>query len=352
MGCGPAGAARQRARAATCLSAAAVMRASRPGTALFQTSFSPAVSKRRKSARFAVARRAPSWIAAAAIRQAESERRRRPESLKRRAAIPACSKVRSRWPSTTCRASSVSAGSIGPHKNSAHAMVLTTTGSSGCGLQKSSLRRSLVQHADQETCVQVDHRDSLESRRKDALRISFAWCSQPARSTPRAATDFWSARRACNLASAGDDCRSASLRIALRSASDFETFQRRANPSSVRTVPTSREYVDLIVMTAMPFTVWPYQAVRRIVAILRPPSPDCRPTRFESPPAALRCLSTEPRSLVLDPGRAHGPLFAMMPPDPARDDWDVMCPAGLAACGGTRVSAEAGEAQFSRWGSG
>ena len=56
----------------------------------------------------------------------------------------------------------------------------------------------------------------------------------------------------------------------------------------------------------------------------------------------IRCR--EPRSLVLDPGRAHGPLFAMMPPDPARDDWDVMCPAGLAACGGTRVSAKAGEA--------
>ena len=205
------------------------MRASRPGAGLFQTSFSPAVSKRRKSARFAVARRAPSWIAAAAIRQSESERRRRPDSFERRAAIPACSKVRSRWPSTTCRASSVSAGSIGPHKNSAHAMVLTTTGSSGCGLQKSSLRRSLVQHADQETCVQVDHRDSLESRRKDALRISFAWCSQPARSTPRAATDFWSARRACNLASAGDGCRSASLRIALRSA------------SALRDVPAARQ---------------------------------------------------------------------------------------------------------------
>ena len=320
MGCGPAGAARQRARAARCLWAAAVVRASRPGTALFQTSFSPAVAKRRKSARFAVARRAPSWIAAAAIRQSESERRRRPESLKRRAAIPACSKVRSRWPSTTWRASSVSAGSIGPHKNSAQAMVLTTTGSSGCGLQKSSLRRSLVQHADQETCVQVDHRDSLESRRKDALRISFAWCSQPSRSTPRAATDFWSARRACKLASAGDGCCSASLRIALRSASDFETFQRRANPSSVRTVPTSREYVDLIVMTAMPFTVWPYQAVRRIVAVLRPRSPDCRPTRFESPPfrAALRCVSREPRSLVLGPGLERGQLFAMMPLDPAR----------------------------------
>ena len=189
-----------------------------------------------------------------------------------------------------------------------------------CGLQKSSLRRSLLQHADQEACVQVDHRDSLESRRKDALRISFAWCSQPSRSTPRAATDFWSARRACNLASAGDGCRSASLRIALRSASDFETFQRRANPSSMRTVPTSREYVDLIVMTAIPFNIWPYQAVRRIVAVLRPRSPDCRPTRFESPPfrAALRCLSREPRSLVLGPGLERGQLFAMMPPDPAR----------------------------------
>ena len=97
----------------------------------FQTSFSPAVANRRKSARLAVARRAPSWIAAAAIRQSESERRRRPDSLKRRAAIPACSKVRSRWPSATCRASSLSAGSIGPHKNSAQAMVLTTTGSLG-----------------------------------------------------------------------------------------------------------------------------------------------------------------------------------------------------------------------------
>ena len=201
----PAGAARQRARAAACLWAAAVVRALtacgkthaafdrrsipaeplrfapfcvafrskytryssltrlvsraphrprrsrgfhhrllRPGAGLFQTSFSPAVAKRRKSATFAVARRAPSWIAAAAMRQSESKRRRRPESFERRAAIPACSKVRSRWPSTTCRASSVSAGSIGPHQNSAQAMVLTTTGSSGCGLQKSSIRRSLV----------------------------------------------------------------------------------------------------------------------------------------------------------------------------------------------------------------
>ena len=283
MGCGPAGAARQRARAATCLWAAAVVRASRPGTALFQTSFSPAVSKRRKSARFAVARRAPSWIAAAAIRQSESERRRRPESLKRRAAIPACSKVRSRWPSTTCRASSVSAGSIGPHKNSAQAMVLTTTGSSGCGLQKSSLRRSLVQHADQETCVQVDHRDSLESRRKDALRISFAWCSQPARSTPRAATDFWSARRACNLASAGDDCRSASLRIALRSASALrdvpatrQPFQRADGANVEGICGLDRHDSHALHCMAIP-------AVRRIVAVLRPPSPDCRPTRFESP---------------------------------------------------------------------
>ena len=64
----------------------------------------------------------------------------------------------------------------------------------------------------------------------------------------------------------------------------------------------------------------------------------CEATNVGAP----RCR--EARPLVLDPGRAHGPLFAMMPPDPARDDWDVMCPAGLAACGGTRVSAEAGEA--------
>ena len=59
-------------------------------------------------------------------------------------------------------------------------------------------------------------------------------------------------------ASARDGCRSASLRIALRSASDFETFQRRASPSRARTVPTSREYVDLIVMVAIAGSIRPY----------------------------------------------------------------------------------------------
>ena len=250
-----------------------------------------------------------------AIRQSESERRRRPESLERRAASrvfesEVAMAVHDLQSEFCLRRFDRAAQGFGPSDGA--------DGSSGCGLQKSSIRRS-VQHADQETCVQVDHRDSLESRRKDALRISFAWCSQPARSTPRAATDFWSARRAC-IASAGDGCRSASLRIALRSASDFETFQRRANPSSVRTVPTSREYVDLIVMTAMPFTVWPYQAVRRIVAIL-PPRSACGQL------ASSRRLSAPPYDVY--PGAVPCPRwagtrpFAMMPPDPARVGRDV-----------------------------
>ena len=109
---------------------------SRPTVALLYASFSPALAKRRKSERFAVAKRAPSWIAAAAIRQSESELLRRPDSLKRRAAIPACSKVRSRWPSTIRKASSSSAGSIGPHRNSVQATALTTTGSSGAAASR------------------------------------------------------------------------------------------------------------------------------------------------------------------------------------------------------------------------
>lgn len=116
--------------------------------------------------------------------------------------------------------------------------------------QNSRLRRSAFQHVDRKTRVQVDHRGSSVSRPTDALRISRASCSHASKSTSRAAMDSWSARKACNLASARDACRSDSLRIALRSASHFETFQRRANLSSVRTVPTSSEYVDLIVMKA------------------------------------------------------------------------------------------------------
>ena len=156
----------------------------------------------------------------------------------------------------------ISAGSIGPHRNSAQAMALTTTGSSGSAASKKpSLQRSALQHADQKT---RDHLGSSESRRKDGLLISCAWCSHTSKSTSRAATDSWSALRARNLAAARDSCRSDSLRIALRSASDFETFQRRANPSSAWTVPASSEYVHFIVMTAILPIIGPPAAERRI----------------------------------------------------------------------------------------
>ena len=46
-------------------------------------------------------------------------------------------------------------------------------------------------------------------------------------------------------------CRLASLRMARRSASDFDTCQRRARSSSARTDSTSSEYVDLMVGVAM-----------------------------------------------------------------------------------------------------
>ena len=84
----------------------------------------PVVANRRKSAVLAVAMDAPSASAAAAIIQSINDPRRLPDALNKRAAIKACSDVKSRPCPTISAIHSISDGASGPHSNSAQATVL------------------------------------------------------------------------------------------------------------------------------------------------------------------------------------------------------------------------------------
>ena len=140
----------------------------------------PEVLKRRKSATFAVARDAPSASAAAAIMQSTNDPRRLPDSLNKRAAITACSGVKSRRCPTISSANSISemsewaAQQLCPG-NGAHAQGLARPLSSPAVLRSSS--RPRIQRPNQKAGVQVNHDDGKGSRRAVARRSCFTSCS-------------------------------------------------------------------------------------------------------------------------------------------------------------------------------
>ena len=75
----------------------------------------------------------------------------------------------------------------------------------------------------------------------------------------------------------------AALRIARRNTSDFDTFQRCANASSVFTDSTSSEYVDLMVCVAMWVMYCRTQAASILLGIRRKGNPRlrCMPERVQ-----------------------------------------------------------------------
>ena len=85
---------------------------------------SPKPSNRRKSDSFAVAIAALSAIAVAAIIQSVKDPRRLPDSLNKRAAIAACSALKSRRCPATLVTNDMSNREIGPHRNSVQATAL------------------------------------------------------------------------------------------------------------------------------------------------------------------------------------------------------------------------------------
>ena len=88
------------------------------------TSARPEPSNRRKSGVFAVAMDASSARAVAATIQSIKDPRRLPALLNKRAAIAACSGVKSCCCPTILVAKDISKGEIGPHRNSVQATVL------------------------------------------------------------------------------------------------------------------------------------------------------------------------------------------------------------------------------------
>ena len=88
------------------------------------TSARPEPSNRRKSVVFAVAMDASSARAVAATIQSIKDPRRLPALLNKRAAIAACSGVKSCCCPTILVAKDISKGEIGPHRNSVQATVL------------------------------------------------------------------------------------------------------------------------------------------------------------------------------------------------------------------------------------
>src|SRR5439155_1042626 len=96
-----------------------------------------------------------------------------------------------------------------------------------------------------------------------SVRTAAAHARARAGLSPR---DRWSRSSASSASARSGRPSAAAARIARRSASDFDTSQRRAISSSARTVSTSRVYVDLIVGMAI-YAVWPYHSQRQVPAV-------------------------------------------------------------------------------------